>query len=56
MKCSTCDNEVEKFRDELSVKEHAISGCCQDCQDEVFCDFYRGLDYCTKPCCNQEQE
>lgn len=28
--------DTEGFRDQLSVKEFAISGLCQNCQDEVF--------------------
>lgn len=31
-----CGNPVGPFRDQLSAKEYAISGFCQDCQDRVF--------------------
>lgn len=34
--CTTCGNVVGEFRDELSRKEHRISGMCQDCQDSIF--------------------
>ena len=34
--CVTCEGPAERFRDQLSVKEHKISGMCQVCQDEVF--------------------
>ena len=34
--CAACKQEANKFTDELSVTEYAISGLCQKCQDEVF--------------------
>ena len=34
--CAVCKEEANKFTDELSVTEYAISGLCQKCQDEVF--------------------
>lgn len=34
--CGTAINEVDDFKDELSVKEYTISGMCQKCQDELF--------------------
>lgn len=54
MNCSWCQKEIRGFRDELSESEHRISGQCQDCQDEFFCDTYRGL-ACSKPCCADEE-
>jgi len=37
-KCPFCKKQIdiESFKDELSLKEFAISGLCQKCQDEVF--------------------
>lgn len=35
-KCTTCNDRILKFRDELSRKEYSISGMCQECQDKVF--------------------
>jgi hypothetical protein len=34
--CTTCRGDATQFNDELSQKEHGISGMCQSCQDEVF--------------------
>lgn len=34
--CPICKGKADKFKDELSRKEHAISGLCQKCQDEIF--------------------
>jgi hypothetical protein len=36
--CPFCKKPVnqEDFRDELSRKEHRISGLCQKCQDDMF--------------------
>jgi DnaJ-class molecular chaperone len=34
--CPTCNGEIGEFRDEISVREHGISGMCQNCQDSVF--------------------
>lgn len=38
-KCAMCDKPIDpktEFRDELSIREHSISGMCQECQDKVF--------------------
>jgi len=35
-KCVTCHKPVGEFRDDLSRKEHGLSGMCQACQDAVF--------------------
>lgn len=37
-KCPTCEKDIKEtdFRDELSKREHKISGMCQECQDLVF--------------------
>lgn len=34
--CMTCNGAADQFRDELSRREYAISGMCQECQDGVF--------------------
>ena len=34
--CVTCEKEITGFRDPISLREHGISGLCQDCQDSVF--------------------
>jgi len=36
--CPLCGNPIkmEDFKDSLSRKEYAISGMCQDCQNEIF--------------------
>ena len=31
-----CGNKALEFKDELSKREYAISGFCQDCQDNMF--------------------
>ena len=36
MKCVTCSEPADGFRDEVSLKEYTISGMCQSCQDSVF--------------------
>ena len=39
--CPICGRAVHpnfEFKDELSLKEYAISGLCQECQDKVFGD------------------
>ena len=36
MKCATCSEPADGFRDEISLKEYTISGMCQSCQDSVF--------------------
>jgi hypothetical protein len=33
-----CSVDTQTFRDELNIKEFAISGLCQDCQDKTFID------------------
>jgi len=38
-KCALCGKKIDtktEFRDELSMREHEVSGLCQKCQDEVF--------------------
>lgn len=37
-KCPFCKKVIDSnsFRDKLSRKEFAISGLCQECQDEIF--------------------
>ena len=37
--CAWCGQKVKEFKDELSKEEFAISGLCQDCQDDVFDKF-----------------
>ena len=34
--CNLCGEPVLSFKDELSLTEYEISGCCQNCQDELF--------------------
>ena len=34
--CVKCGAHELEFRDELSRKEHGISGLCQGCQDGIF--------------------
>jgi hypothetical protein len=34
--CVRCRKPVGPFRDETSRREHAITGFCQTCQDEIF--------------------
>jgi hypothetical protein len=34
--CEKCGAHNLEFRDELSCKEHGISGFCQSCQDDIF--------------------
>ena len=34
--CVKCGAHELEFRDELSRKEHGISGFCQSCQDDIF--------------------
>jgi len=36
--CMTCHGSALNFRDKLSEREYAISGRCQDCQDEFYGD------------------
>lgn len=34
--CTFCGKKITGFKDELSAKEHKITGFCQECQDKVF--------------------
>ena len=34
--CNLCGEPVLSFKDELSLTEYEISGCCQNCQVELF--------------------
>ncbi len=34
--CNLCGEPILSFEDELSLKEYEISGCCQNCQNELF--------------------
>ena len=34
--CVKCGESAVDFRDEISRKEHSISGLCQCCQDGIF--------------------
>lgn len=34
--CTWCGKPTGYFRDALSIKEHLISGFCQECQDATF--------------------
>ena len=34
--CVSCKEDIRDFRDDLSKREYAISGLCQQCQDGVF--------------------
>lgn len=34
--CNFCGKAVGKLRNEVSKREHGISGFCQKCQDDVF--------------------
>lgn len=34
--CPLCEQPAVAFRDEISVKEHEITGLCQSCQDDLF--------------------
>ena len=34
--CVKCGEFNLEFRDEISRKEHGISGFCQSCQDDIF--------------------
>jgi len=43
-KCVMCTNPNMDFRDQLSIKEYAISGLCQKCQDEFFDTPYNNKD------------
>ncbi len=34
--CTSCGKDIGFFKDEVSLREHEISGLCQECQDKVF--------------------
>ena len=34
--CPFCGELALKFKDDLSRKEHEISGLCQECRDDTF--------------------
>jgi len=34
--CPRCGSADKRFRDDISKKEHSISGLCQLCQDIIF--------------------
>jgi|TARA_R100001463_G_scaffold45486_1_gene93774 hypothetical protein len=34
--CNLCGEQALRFRDQKSLDEYEISGCCQHCQDEIF--------------------
>ena len=34
--CNLCGEPVLSFKNEISKHEYSISGCCQNCQDELF--------------------
>jgi hypothetical protein len=34
--CVMCKKPVTQFKDDLSIKEYAMSGLCQTCQDGYF--------------------
>ena len=36
--CAFCHKPATAFRDDLSRREYAISGMCQECQDDFFGD------------------
>ena len=42
--CVKCGAHELEFRDELSRKEHGISGFCQSCQDDIFGPYDEGKD------------
>ena len=48
--CPFCRKVVRKqdFKDDLSKREHKISGLCQKCQDDVFGSLNRGVNYDTE--------
>jgi hypothetical protein len=41
-KCVSCGKSAVTFADELSAREYAISGLCQECQDVAFCEPVEG--------------
>lgn len=40
--CVRCGKEIAGFRDEISEREYGISGMCQECQDDFFCEGEEG--------------
>jgi hypothetical protein len=53
--CAMCNEPVGEFRDGNSRREFRISGMCQVCQDDFFCDLGKpGVTECHKPCCEDE--
>jgi hypothetical protein len=34
--CMRCGKSAKEFKDDLSLREYAISGLCQECQDIIF--------------------
>ena len=38
--CALCANPIRGFKDKLSLKEHELSGLCQECQDDCFSTKY----------------
>jgi len=42
--CVQCGGTSRVFYDAISLKEYAISGLCQSCQDEVFDEVVSGGD------------
>lgn len=36
--CVKCGRLANNFKDEISKKEYALSGFCQECQDQIFND------------------
>ena len=50
--CTWCRDAITGFTDELSEKEHRISGFCQKCQDKTFSDeFEAACQSCGKCVC-----
>jgi hypothetical protein len=35
-KCPSCEKPIGTFRNAISIKEYAISGLCQECQDSIW--------------------
>lgn len=54
--CPFCGKIPDSFRDALSAKEHMITGLCQECQDETFCDLLAGKTSCNKPCHQDDED
>ncbi|MGH2607544.1 MAG: hypothetical protein ACRDHF_00525 [Tepidiformaceae bacterium] len=49
--CVLCHRPAGEFRDDLSRREHTISGACQVCQDDVFAEPEPGPDDEVCPHC-----